>query len=98
MLQYLLNTKCDIKLTTAKLQRTAFHFAVLHQRMACFHKLLAHGANANVRDTFNNTPCHYAAEDGSVVLLDLLLNIKSVDPNAKVWNRGGEKFLSGESF
>ena len=84
MLQYLFDMKCDIHLTTATLRRTAFHFAVLRQKMACFHKLLSFGANADSRDTFGNTPCHYAAEDGAVMFLDVLLHRKSVDPNAQV--------------
>jgi len=37
MLQYLYDMKCDIHLTTATLRRTAFHFAVLRHKMACFH-------------------------------------------------------------
>lgn len=82
MLQYLFDMKCDIHKTTATLRRTAFHFAVLRHKMACFHKLLSFGANADPRDTFGNTPCHYAAEDGAVNLLDVLL-LQSVDPNAQ---------------
>lgn len=82
MLQYLFDMKCDIHQTTATLRRTAFHFAVLRHKMACFHKLLSFGANPDPRDTFGNTPCHYAAEDGAVNLLDVLLR-QSIEPNAQ---------------
>jgi len=84
MLQYLYDMKCDIHLTTATLRRTAFHFAVLRHKMACFHKLLSFGAKPDARDTFGNTPCHYAAEDGDVIILDVLLRHRAVDPNAQV--------------
>lgn len=83
MLQYLYDMKCDIHLTTATLRRTPFHFAVLRHKMACFHKLLSFGAKPDARDTFGNTPCHYAAEDGDVIILDVLLRHRSVDPNAQ---------------
>jgi len=85
MLQYLYDMKCDIHLTTATLRRTAFHFAVLRHKMACFHKLLSFGAKPDARDTFGNTPCHYAAEDGDVIILDVLLLHPAVDPNAQVY-------------
>ena len=85
MLQYLYDMKCDIHLTTATLRRTAFHFAVLRHKMACFHKLLSFGAKPDARDTFGNTPCHYAAEDGDVIILDVLLRHRAVDPNAQVY-------------
>ncbi|KAK2146833.1 hypothetical protein LSH36_582g00022 [Paralvinella palmiformis] len=82
MLQYLYDMKCDIHLTTATLRRTAFHFAVLRHKMACFHKLLSFGANADPRDTFGNSPCHYAAEDGACDILDVLLR-QRIDLNAQ---------------
>ncbi len=82
MLQYLYDMKCDIHLTTATLRRTAFHFAVLRHKMACFHKLLSFGANPDARDTFGNSPCHYAAEDGACDILDALLKHK-IDVNAQ---------------
>lgn len=88
MLQYLYDMKCEIHLTTATLRRTPFHFAVLRHKMACFHKLLSFGAKPDARDTFGNTPCHYAAEDGDVIILDVLLRHRSVDPNAQVCSRG----------
>ncbi|CAD5119798.1 DgyrCDS8385 [Dimorphilus gyrociliatus] len=50
--------------------------------MACFHKLLSFGADPDPRDTFGNTPNHYAAEDGAVDILDVLLNQK-VNVNAQ---------------
>ena len=53
-------------------------------KMACFHKLLSFGAKPDSRDTFGNTPCHYAAEDGDVTILDVLLRHRAVDPNAQV--------------
>jgi ankyrin repeat protein len=84
MLQYLYDMKCDIHQQTATLRRTAFHFAVLRHKAACFHKLLTFGAKPDARDTFGNTACHYAAEDGDVLLLDVLLRHQSVDPNAQV--------------
>jgi len=84
MLQYLYDMKCDIHLTTATLRRTAFHYAVLRHKMACFHKLLSFGAKPDACDTFGNTPCHYAAEDGDVTILDVLLRRRAVDPNAQV--------------
>ena len=84
MLQYLYDMKCDIHLQTATLRRTAFHFAVLRHKAACFHKLLSFGAKPDARDTFGNTACHYASEDGDVLLLDVLLRQRTVDPNAQV--------------
>ena len=82
MLQYLHDMNCDIHLTTATLRRTAFHFAVLRHKMACFHKLLSFGANPDPRDTFGNSPCHYAAEDGACEILDVLLK-HPIDLNAQ---------------
>ena len=82
MLQYLYDMNADIHQTTATLRRTAFHFAVLRHKMACFHKLLSFGANADPRDTFGNSPCHYAAEDGACDILDVLLRCK-IDLNAQ---------------
>ena len=82
MLQYLYDMKCDVHLTTATLRRTAFHFAVLRHKMACFHKLLSFGVNPDPRDTFGNSPCHYAAEDGACDILDVLLRQK-IDVNAQ---------------
>ena len=83
MLQYLYDMKCDIHQITATLRRTAFHFAVLRHKVACFHKLLAFGVNPDPRDTFGNSPCHYAAEDGAVDILDVLLR-QNIDLNAQV--------------
>ena len=82
MLQYLYDMKCDVHLTTATLRRTAFHFAVLRHKMACFHKLLQIGVNPDPRDTFGNSPCHYAAEDGACDILDVLLK-QNIDVNAQ---------------
>ena len=78
MLQYLYDMRVDIHQTTATLRRTAFHFAVLRHKMACFHKLLTFGANPDPRDTFGNSPCHYAAEDGASDILDVLLRQRIV--------------------
>ncbi len=82
MLQYLYDMKCNIHQTTATLRRTAFHFAVLRHKMACFHKLLSFGANPDPRDTFGNSPCHYAAEDGACDILRVLLQ-HDIDLNAQ---------------
>ena len=71
--QYLYDMECDIHETTATLRRTPLHFAVLRHKMACFHKLLAFGANPDPRDTFGNSVCHYAAEDGATDILDVLV-------------------------
>ena len=65
--------ECDIHETTTTLRRTPLHFAVLRHKMACFHKLLAFGANPDPRDTFGNSLCHYAAEDGATDILDVLV-------------------------
>lgn len=81
-LQYLYDEKCDIHQTTATLRRTAFHFAVLRHKMACFHKLLSFGAIPDPRDTFGNTPCHYAAEDGAIDILSVLIR-QPIDLNAQ---------------
>ena len=82
MLQYLIDLKADVHLTTATLRRTAFHYAVLHHKMACFNKLMSIGVNTDPRDTFGNSPCHYAAEDGDCEILDKLL-LTDVDSNAQ---------------
>ena len=50
--------------------------------MACFHKLLSFGANPDPRDTFGNTPCHYAAEDGAIDILTVLIQ-QPIDLNAQ---------------
>ncbi|KAA3677473.1 uncharacterized protein DEA37_0000419 [Paragonimus westermani] len=50
---------CHIKL--------CFHFSLICVQLNA-------GAQLDVRDTFGNTPLHYAAEDGDVGLLSLLLN------------------------
>lgn len=73
---------CDIHQCTTTLRRTALHYAVLRHKMACFHKLLSFGADPDPRDTFGNTPSHYAAEDGAVDILDVLLHQK-VNVNAQ---------------
>ena len=83
MLQYVYDMKCDIHLTTATLRRTALHFSVLRHKIACFHKLLSFGVNPDPRDTFGNSPCHYAAEDGDCHILDVLLK-QPIDLNAQV--------------
>lgn len=82
MLQYLYDMKCDIHLTTATLRRTAFHFTVLRHKVACFNKLLSIGVDPDPRDTFGNAPSHYAAEDGTCDVLDILLRHK-IDINAQ---------------
>ena len=41
---------------------------------ACFNWLLWRRADADARDTFGNSPCHYAAEDGLADMVALLLN------------------------
>ena len=82
MLQYMLNMKCDVHLRTGTLRRTALHFAVLRRKMACLHRLLSVGADADARDTFGNSACHYAAEDGDCTILDVLI-ANNIDVNAQ---------------
>ncbi|CAH1789185.1 unnamed protein product [Owenia fusiformis] len=74
MLQYMIHeARCNIDLATECLRRTALHFAVLRHKVACFHRLLGEGAALNSRDTFGNTPCSYAADDGNCDILDVLI-------------------------
>ncbi|KAL4222780.1 hypothetical protein ACF0H5_018820 [Mactra antiquata] len=73
MLQYLIESKCDVNKTTSTLRRTALHFAVLRHKMACMLLLIAAGAKLDVKDTFGNSPCHYAADDGYCQFLDVLI-------------------------
>lgn len=84
MLQYLHDMKCNFQQKTATLRRTALHFAVLRHKRACFYKLMEiDGPYVDARDTFGNSPCHYAAEDGAVELLDELLKKECIDPTDK---------------
>lgn len=73
MLQFLIESKCDVNQTTATLRRTALHFAVLRHKMACMLLLIAAGAKIDAKDTFGNSPCHYAADDGYCQILDVLI-------------------------
>lgn len=50
--------------------------------MACFNKLLSIGVDPDPRDTFGNAPSHYAAEDGTCDVLDILLR-HNIDINAQ---------------
>lgn len=87
MLQYLIESKCDVNRTTTTLRRTALHFAVLRHRLACMLLLIAAGAKLDAKDTFSNSPCHYAADDGYCQILDVLVrrgvNVNSLDITSK---------------
>ncbi|PVD30759.1 hypothetical protein C0Q70_10034 [Pomacea canaliculata] len=87
MLQYLIESKCDVSLTTTTLRRTALHFAVLRHRIGCILLLINAGAKLDAKDTFGNTPCHYAADDGHCQILDVLIrkgvNVNSQDITSK---------------
>ena len=73
ILGYLLEQQhCNIEVGTVA-RRTAFHIAVACHQMDCCHLLLSAGSNYNPVDMFNNSPLHYAAEDGACDMLDLLL-------------------------
>ena len=56
--------------------------------MACALMLINAGALVNSRDTFGNTALHYAAEDGNVTLIGLLVargaNVDVADITNKV--------------
>ncbi|XP_046374933.1 ankyrin homolog [Haliotis cracherodii] len=82
MLQYLIESKCDVNQTTTTLRRTALHFSVLQHKMACMLLLISAGAKIDAKDTFGNSPCHYAADDGYCQILDVLLR-RSVDVNSQ---------------
>ncbi|KAL3832425.1 hypothetical protein ACJMK2_024069 [Sinanodonta woodiana] len=73
MLQYLIESKCDVNLATTTLRRTALHFSVLRHKIACMLLLIAAGAKLDSKDTFGNSPCHYAADDGYCQILDVLI-------------------------
>ena len=64
------------------MRRTSVHCAVLKHKVACVHKLLTLGCNPDTRDKVGNSACHYAAEDGSIDILDVLLK-HDVDTNAQ---------------
>lgn len=87
MLQYLIENKCDVNHTTTTLRRTALHFAVLRHKMACMLLLIAAGAKLDAKDTFSNSPCHYAADDGYCQILDVLIrrgvNVNTLDITSK---------------
>ncbi|OWF50780.1 inversin-like [Mizuhopecten yessoensis] len=87
MLQYLIESKCDVNQTTTTLRRTALHFAVLRHKMACMLLLIAAGAQLDAKDTFSNSPCHYAADDGYCQMLDVLIrrgvNVDTLDITSK---------------
>ncbi|KAK7489538.1 hypothetical protein BaRGS_00019172 [Batillaria attramentaria] len=87
MLQFLIESKCDVNQTTATLRRTALHFAVLRHKIACVLLLIGAGAKLDAKDTFGNTPCHYAADDGYCQILDVLIrkgvNVNSQDITSK---------------
>lgn len=57
--------------------------------MACALMLINAGALVNSRDTFGNTALHYAAEDGNVTLIGLLVargaNVDVADITNKVF-------------
>lgn len=87
MLQYLIESKCDVNKTTATLRRTALHFAVLRHKLACMLLLIRAGAKIDAKDTFSNSPCHYAADDGYCQILDRLIrrgvNVNTQDITSK---------------
>lgn len=87
MLQFLIESKCDVNLTTAVLRRTALHFAVLQHKIACLLLLLGAGAKIDAKDTFGNSPCHYAADDGYCQILDVITrrggNVNTQDITSK---------------
>ena len=87
MLQYLIESKCDVNQTTTTLRRTALHFSVLRHKMGCLLLLISAGAKLDAKDTFGNSPCHYAADDGYCQMLDVLLrrgvNVNSQDITSK---------------
>lgn len=87
MLQYLIEAKCDVNHTTGTLRRTALHFAVQSHKMACMLLLIGAGAKLDAKDTFGNSPCHYAADDGYCQILDVLIrrgvNVNSQDITSK---------------
>ncbi|KAK6166725.1 hypothetical protein SNE40_023356 [Patella caerulea] len=82
MLQYLIESKCDVNRTTTTLRRTALHFSVLRHKIACMLLLIAAGAKLDAKDTFGNSPCHYAADDGYCQILDVLIR-RGVNVNSK---------------
>lgn len=82
MLQYLIESKCDVNQTTTTLRRTALHFAVLNHRMACMILLIGAKAKLDSKDTFGNSPCHYAADDGYCQILDVLIR-RGADVNSQ---------------
>lgn len=82
MLQYLIDSKCDVNRTTTTLRRTSLHFSVLRHKMACMLLLIAAGAKLDAKDTFGNSPCHYAADDGYCQILDVLIR-RSVNVNTQ---------------
>lgn len=87
MLQYLIESKCNVNQTTGTLRRSALHFAVLRHKMACMLLLIAAGAKLDAKDTFSNSPCHYAADDGYCQILDVLIrrgvNVNTQDITSK---------------
>lgn len=82
MLQFLIDSKCDVNRRTATLRRAALHFAVLQHRIACMLLLVGASAKIDAKDTFGNSPCHYAADDGYCQVLDFLIR-RSVDVDAQ---------------
>ena len=82
MLQYLYGMRTNIHQTTATTGCTSLHFAVLNHKVACVHKLLTLGCNPDICDKVGNSACHYAAEDGTIDILDALLK-HDVDTNAQ---------------
>lgn len=82
ILHFLIESKCDVNFTTTTLRRTALHFAVLRHKIACVLLLIHAGAKLDAKDTFGNTPCHYAADDGFCQILDVLIR-KGVNVNTQ---------------
>ena len=82
MLQYLCQMKCNFHLTTARLHRTALHYTTLRHKVPGCKWLLSIGVDPDPRDSFGNTPCHYAAENGDLEILDILFE-HSIDINVQ---------------
>jgi ankyrin repeat protein len=79
VVQVLLEHHADAKSSDKDFCRTALHYASQHGEVAIARVLLTNGADANARDSDNETPLHWATNDGVVrVLLEY-----GSDPNAR---------------
>ncbi|KAH6934284.1 hypothetical protein HPB50_022864 [Hyalomma asiaticum] len=88
MLELLINSGADVNIRN-KRKYTPIHVAVNKQHVRCVRVLTNYSGrlDANAQDKYGDTPLHDAVEKKRLDILDLLLNVPTIDMNVK--NKSG---------